>query len=108
MHFGGVSALASLPTVQKLTIVQPLMAQIEAARACSDRLLAQSLDETLRVQLELAVRNLDEAAEWLRSDNFDIRPPLQHIARSAIELAKARIQTVDDILRRYGPDAMLI
>jgi hypothetical protein len=76
------------------TPTQILTAQIESVRAEIVRLEALSLDERLKAHVKRASRDLEKAAEWLRSDNFDNRPHLQRVARFPILLAKARLKIV--------------
>jgi hypothetical protein len=71
----------------------------------AEALMRHAVHETLEHQLLLAIRDLDEALEWLDQDNIDHRPFILRIVDMELELAMARLIAVQQALEMYGLDA---
>ena len=64
--------------------------------------------ETMKEQVRLAIRDLDEASSWLEEEDIEARHTIVAIADLIINLAKSRLTLVGDALNRSGPNASLI
>jgi hypothetical protein len=71
----------------------------------AEALMRHSVHDTMKHQLLLAIRDLDEARQWLDHDDIDHRPLILRIVDMAIELAMARLIAVQRALETYGLDA---
>jgi len=76
-------------------------------RAEAQGLLASAQHESTKELLRVAMRDLDEAAEWLDHPVIEDRPDLLGIADHVLELAVWRLKTVREALELYGPGAVL-
>jgi hypothetical protein len=71
----------------------------------AEALMRHGAHDAMKHQLRLAIRDLDEALEWLDQDNIDHRPFILRIVDMAIELAMARVIAVQQAFEMYGLDA---
>jgi len=81
---------------------------IARKQADAARLLSAANDESLKEMVRLSIRDLDEATLWLRQPNVDARPVILAIVDLATNLATGRLDAVDNALRTYGPNAIVI
>jgi len=79
-----------------------------AAFAEADRLNRFARHPTMQQQVVYAMRDLEEATQWLAQENIAARPHILEIADIVIGMAESRLKMIADALNRYGPDAMLI
>jgi len=77
---------------------------IHLHRADAEHLLAGARHESMKEQLRLAVRDLDEAEQWITWPGLEQRPELLEIADHILELAAWRISTVREALDLYGSE----
>jgi hypothetical protein len=87
---------------------QRLLTDIETQQAEAVRLMTLAEHDTIKEQVRLAIRDLDEALHWLNEKNVDTRPSILRIADLAFGLATWRLTMVKNALDKYGPGAMLI
>jgi hypothetical protein len=83
------------------------IALVGAQEADAARLLSAANHGTMKLQIRLATRDLDEARAWLNQEDVDRRPFVLTIVDMAIGLAAARLTMVQHALQTFGPDAML-
>ena len=88
------------PSAQRLT-------QIEHSKAEAARLLATATHVSIKDQVRIATRDLNEALQWLRQKDIDERPFILEIVDLNIQFAANRLAMVDKAIRTYGPDVML-
>ena len=81
------------------TTSEVLEQRIDARRRQAEMLLASASHDTMRVQLCLGLRDLDEASEWLHR-NADARP-----VQLLLDLAAWRLNSVVQMLRSEAGDA---
>jgi hypothetical protein len=85
-----------------------LLQQVFARRTEATQQLERAQHETMKDQLQFALRDLEEAELWLSQPNIDSRPSIQQVVRLILELAGWRINIVKDALDKFGPDAMMM
>lgn len=73
-----------------------------------EMLLSEAQHETVKEQVLLARRDLDEGLRWLQQPNVDGRPRALKIVDLLLSLAQSRLQMVADGLSKFGPDVMLV
>ena len=83
-------------------------ARIEAMFHRVEMLLSEAQHETVKEQVLLARRDLDEGLRWLQQPNVDGRPRALKIVDLLLSLAQSRLQMVADGLSKFGPDVMLV
>ena len=74
----------------------------------AELLLSEAQHETMKEQVLLARRDLDEGFQWLRQPNVDRRPRILKIVDLTLTLAQSRLQMVADGLAKFGPDATVL
>ena len=82
-----------------VTTAEVLEQRIDARRRQAEMLLASASQDTMRVQLCLGLRDLDEASEWLHR-NVGARP-----VHLLLDLAAWRLNCVVQMLRTETGDA---
>ena len=75
---------------------------IQARRGQAEMLLAIATHHAAREQVQLALRDLDEAVTWLESDTC-IGP-----VDVLVDLAAWRLNTIREALRQRGTDAAVL
>ena len=81
----------------------PLLDRIACYRAEADRLLRTVQHPSMRKQIKLALRDLEEAVYSVNQPSFDGQFLLQQIADCAILNAIRRLALVDSAVRKHGP-----
>ena len=89
------------PRRQRLT-------RVAAQQLEAERLLSTATHSTMRAQVRLASRDLDEALLWLNETDIDSRPSILKIVDLLLDLAAWRLTMVGSSLKAYGPSARLI
>lgn len=84
-----------------VTTSEVLEQRIDARRRQAEMLLASAIHDTMKVQLCLGLRDLDEASEWLHR-NAGTRP-----VHLLLDLAAWRLNSVVQMLHTAGGDAEL-
>jgi hypothetical protein len=82
-----------------VTTSEVLEQRIDARRRQAEMLLASASHDTMKVQLCLGLRDLDEASEWLHRD-AGARP-----VHLLLDLAAWRLNSVVQMLRTEAGDA---
>jgi len=83
-------------------------ARISAMLHRAELLLSEAQHDTVKEQVLLARRDLDEGFQWLRQPNVDGRPRILKIVDLTLSLAQSRLQLVADGLKKFGPHATLL
>lgn len=83
-------------------------ALIASKRAQVTRLLVEVGSESLREQVLLAQRDLDEATSWLEHRVVETQARLLTIVDTTIQLASWRLIAVRECVERKGPTARLL
>jgi hypothetical protein len=85
---------------RRLTLIQTTGAEAR-------RLIDAARHDSLKAMAELAVRDLNEATEYLlHHTKVEHEPWILGVVDAGITLATARLTTVAELLRTHGPDAM--
>lgn len=82
--------------------------RIETRLAEAARLLSTARHETIKHQIRLASRDLDEAITWLDQIDVEASPLILKIVDILSDLATRRLTMVADVLTTRGRDATLI
>lgn len=88
-----------------ITATQQRRSQIELLSTTAGLLLDEATQQSIKEQVRLAMRDLDEAALWLEQPDVDKRPEIIDIIDLNLGTATRRLQIVDDALAKHGPDA---
>lgn len=72
------------------------------------RLITTATHESLKEQVRLANRDLDEAVLWLQKPDIDRRPSILAIVDTILSLSSWRLRMVAKSIETYGPDAELV
>ena len=91
------------PTPRRQRLKRVAAQQVEA-----ERLLSTARHSTMRAQVRLASRDVDEALLWLNETDIDARPSILKIIDLLLDLASWRLTMVDSNLKTYGPGPKLI
>ena len=71
---------------------------LRAARAEANRLLWLATDQRMYEQLEVALRELDDASAWLANPDADGNQSILELITDAIRLARLRMAIIDRAL----------
>jgi hypothetical protein len=88
------------------TLIQARLLTIETERANAARLISLVSHESMKTQVRLAIRDLEEAVLWLHQKDLGAAGLI--VIDVILMLARARLTMVDAALTAHGPDAMLI
>ena len=80
--------------------------RIEARRAQANLLLAATNQDSLRTQVRLAVRDLDEAAMWLNAMGSVTSQSVLGLADALLRLSGCRLDRVRTLLGTFRADAV--
>jgi hypothetical protein len=72
----------------------------------ADQLMAMATHDTMKQQIRLAIRDLNECLVWLAQENVDNSFYVLRIVDVAIELATARLSLVNAAMDPDGSDAL--
>ena len=81
---------------------------IQERREQAAQLLAVATHRTVKEQVQLAQRDLDEADSWLTHTTLSGHPAILGIVELILELATWRLNLVQDALRTNGPHGTLV
>jgi hypothetical protein len=73
-------------------------------RAIADTLLDTATHHGLQDFVRRAVSHIEEASEWLASDNVDTRPALLTIIDMDLAFAEYRLRAAKSAMNIHGPD----
>jgi hypothetical protein len=68
---------------------------LQAARAEANRLLWLATDPVMHEQLEIALRELDDASAWLANADAERNPSILNLIERSISLAQLRMAIID-------------
>ena len=103
----GTMRMDLMPTPRPLDAAEcsSMLDNIEWLRGDALQLLKVARDESIRSQVQLVRRDLEEARRWLESGPSEISPA--RIVNAILELAAARLERVSRRLSADGPGAKL-
>lgn len=81
--------------------------RIEARRAQAELLLATANHESVKAQIRLGLRDLDEAFMWLKMHDSVSPEFVEGIVRGLLTVTGCRLDGIRTLLRTSGPDATL-
>jgi hypothetical protein len=81
---------------------------IQERRQQAAQLMAVATHATVKAQVQLAQRDLDEADSWLAHATLSGHPAILGIVELILELAAWRLNLVQDALRVNGPHGTLV
>jgi hypothetical protein len=79
---------------------------LQAARAEANRLLWLATDPRMHEQLEVALRELDDAGAWLANPDADGNHSILELITTAIRLARLRMAIIDRALATRDIDRL--
>jgi len=78
--------------------------RIRSARDHATRLLETVSDSWGQGQVQLAIRDLNEAETWLGHPAVDSRPSIIEAVDAVLEFVRWRLASIDPTVEKYGPN----